>query len=87
MAFRALGSTLARHACRPAIRSAAIRPPAVATALKINTGQPIWRSFAAEAGFLDKEDVTGRVMEVVRKFEKVRKTNRPSTGPPRFAHI
>ncbi|KAI0557287.1 Acyl carrier protein [Gracilaria domingensis] len=29
------------------------------------------RSFAAEAGFPDKEEVSGRVLELVRKFEKV----------------
>lgn len=30
------------------------------------------RAFASEAGFLDKQEVTDRVLEVVRKFEKVR---------------
>lgn len=41
-------------------------------AFKLQTGQSMWRSYAAEAGFLDKEDATSRVLEVVRKFEKVR---------------
>lgn len=30
------------------------------------------RAFASEVGFLDKGEVTDRVLEVVRKFEKVR---------------
>lgn len=43
----------------------------MATALKLQTCHPVWRSFAAEAGFLDKDEVANRVLEVVRKFEKV----------------
>lgn len=72
MAFRALGSALARQALRPAVGSSLVRQPAMASAFKVQAYQPIWRSFAAEAGYLDKDDVTGRVLEVVRKFEKVR---------------
>lgn len=37
--------------------------------------RPMWRSFAAEAGYLDKDEVSTRVLEVVRKFEKVRSLN------------
>lgn len=34
--------------------------------------RPMCRSFAAEAGYLDKNEVSSRVLEVVRQFEKVR---------------
>lgn len=71
MAFRALGSALARHVSRTSAASTAWRPSVVAASHKVSANQAMWRSFAAEAGYLDKEDVTGRVLEVVRKFEKV----------------
>lgn len=71
MAFRALGSVLSRQAYHSAFRSAVPRPAAIASGLRLQACQPIWRSFAADAGFLDKEDVTDRVLEVVRKFDKV----------------
>lgn len=61
-----------RHMSQATLRAGVVRQPAMATALKLQTHQPMWRSYAAEAGFLDKEDVTSRVLEVVRKFEKVR---------------
>lgn len=61
MAFRAVGSAL----LRPVMRASA---PAAARATLTRTA---WRSLAAESGFLGKEDVTERVLEVVRKFEKV----------------
>lgn len=63
MALRAFGSALFRacnkHAVRPALRFGS--PTSIT-----------FRAFATEAGYLDKNVVTERVLEVVRKFEKVR---------------
>lgn len=72
MTFRVLGSALYRQGSRTALRSTSLRQPALVTSAKFQASYPIWRSFAAEAGFPDKDDVKNRVLEVVRKFEKVR---------------
>lgn len=70
MAFRAIGSTLFRASraqlARPAVPSAArFNAPLTSANLR-------FRLFAAEAGYLDEGVVTSRVLEVVKKFEKVR---------------
>lgn len=70
MAFRAIGSALFRASsariARPATHYASrFGTPTAAQNLRL-------RALAAEAGYLDKNEVTERVLEVVRKFEKVR---------------
>lgn len=69
MAFRAIGSTIFRasslRGARPVMSSMLrIGSPTSAQNLRM-------RALATEAGFLDKDKVTERVLEVVRKFEKV----------------
>ncbi|CAN8063035.1 unnamed protein product [Agarophyton chilense] len=58
----------ARLASRQMMRSA-IQPSYAA--FKATNFHSFSRSFAAEAGFPDKGEVSGRVLELVRKFEKV----------------
>ena len=70
MAFRAIGSALFRPSNSRVIKQI---PFQGSQFLYRHNGVPmIIRAFAAEAGFLDKKEVTERVLEVVRKFEKVR---------------
>lgn len=62
-----------RSAVRPAFRSTmALRmSPHANTAMRSWAELQMPRYFAADPGFLDRDSVSARVLEVVRKFEKV----------------
>lgn len=67
MALRKIGSALFRGALATSVRS--VRPSMMAV--------PVQRAlFSADAGYMEKSVVTERVLEVVRKFEKVCYINR-----------
>ncbi len=71
MTLRAFGSALFRacntHAVRPAFRFGSPSGTAL-------------RALATEAGYLDRSVVTERVLEVVKKFEKVRRDSNKNGG-------
>lgn len=67
-----LRTSAAKKLSQLSVTSEALRCSSAPTFAKIVSFHPTWRSFAAEAGYLDKGEVTNRVLEVVRKFEKVR---------------
>lgn len=70
--LRAMGALRAGRSvvARPAMRYSQARSAGLGYA-QTHAANTFSRYFAAEAGFLDKGEVHDRVMEVVRKFEKV----------------
>lgn len=69
--FNSMRSVARRAVVNQTIRSSTIHSTQYSSVFKTIGSNHIIRSFAAEAGYLDKEDVTTRVLEVVKKFEKV----------------
>lgn len=70
--LRAVGALRAGRsvAVRPVTRYAHARSTTLNYA-QTHAANTYARYFAAEAGFLDKNEVSDRVLEVVRQFEKV----------------